>query len=216
MDNVLESIIKSNAGLIWEISKKFYGIEKADLYQAGVLGVIKAYQNYKNDGDTKFSTYAYKYIYGEMYIVANSKSIKVSKDILKIVKLLERGRNMLAQKLMRDPSISELAAFLEISEEKIEQALMCASSILSIDNDSDDERSLHEVIPYEEAITQDDKMLLAESMNTLNPLEKDIISARYYEDLTQSETARKLGITQVMVSRYESKGLAKMREFMYM
>ena len=66
MDNVLESIIKSNAGLIWEISKKFYGIEKADLYQAGVLGVIKAYQNYKNDGDTKFSTYAYKYIYGEM------------------------------------------------------------------------------------------------------------------------------------------------------
>ena len=216
MDNVLESIIKSNAGLIWEISKKFYGIEKADLYQAGVLGVIKAYQNYKNDGDTKFSTYAYKYIYGEMYIVANSKSIKVSKDILKIVKLLERGRNMLAQKLMRDPSISELAAFLEISEEKIEQALMCASSILSIDNDSDDERSLHEVIPYEEAITQDDKMLLAESMNTLNPLEKDIISARYYEDLTQSETARKLGITQVMVSRYESKSLAKMREFMYM
>lgn len=216
MDNVLESIIKSNAGLIWEISKKFYGIEKADLYQAGVLGVIKAYQNYKNDGDTKFSTYAYKYIYGEMYIVANSKSIKVSKDILKIVKLLERGRNMLAQKLMHDPSISELAAFLEIPEEKIEQALMCASSILSIDNDSDDERSLHEVIPYEETITQDDKMLLAESMNTLNPLEKDIISARYYEDLTQSETARKLGITQVMVSRYESKSLAKMREFMYM
>lgn len=216
MDNVLESIIKSNAGLIWEISKKFYGIEKADLYQAGVLGVIKAYQNYKNDGDTKFSTYAYKYIYGEMYIVANSKSIKVSKDILKIVKLLERGRNMLAQKLMHDPSISELATFLEIPEEKIEQALMCASSILSIDNDSDDERNLHEVIPYEEAITQDDKMLLAESMNTLNPLEKDIISARYYEDLTQSETARKLGITQVMVSRYESKSLAKMREFMYM
>ena len=216
MDNVLESIIKSNVGLIWEISKKFYGIEKADLYQAGVLGVIKAYQNYKNEGDTKFSTYAYKYIYGEMYIVANSKSIKVSKDILKIVKMIERGKNMLAQKLMHDPSISQLAAFLEIPEEKIEQAIMCASSILSIDNDSDDERSLHEVIPYEETITQDDKLLLAESMNTLNPLEKDIISARYYEDLTQSETARKLGITQVMVSRYESKSLAKMREFMYM
>ena len=57
---------------------------------------------------------------------------------------------------------------------------------------------------------------MSESLDTLNPLEKDIISARYYEDLTQSETARKLGITQVMVSRYESKSLAKMREFMYM
>lgn len=216
MDNVLESVIKSSAGLIWKISKMFYGVEKADLYQAGVLGVIKAYQNYQNDGDTKFSTYAYKYIYGEMYAVAANKSIKISKDILKLSKMIERGRSILAQKLLRMPSNAELAAFLEIEEEKIEQALLCASSIISIDNDNDDERSLHEVIALEESISQDDKLLLSDSINTLNPLEKDIISARYYEDLTQSETARKLGITQVMVSRYETKSLAKMREFMYM
>lgn len=216
MDKVLEKIINESVGLILEIAKKFYGIDKADLYQAGVLGIIKAYYNYRNDESTKFSTYAYKYIYGEMYLVANSKSIKVSKDILKLVKMIEHGRNLLAQKLLHTPSNKELAAFLEIPEEKIEQALMYASSVLSIDNDTEDERSLHETIAYEEAITQDDKMLLNESMNTLNPLEKDIITSRYYEDLTQSETARKLGITQVMVSRYESKSLAKMREFMYM
>ena len=216
MDKVLEKIINESVGLIWEIAKKFYGIDKADLYQAGVLGIIKAYYNYRNDESTKFSTYAYKYIYGEMYLVANSKSIKVSKDILKLVKMIEHGRNLLAQKLLHTPSNKELAAFLEIPEEKIEQALMYASSALSIDNDTEDERSLHETIAYEEAITQDDKMLLNESMNTLNPLEKDIITSRYYQDLTQSETARKLGITQVMVSRYESKSLAKMREFMYM
>ena len=194
----------------------FYGTEKSDLYQAGVLGVIKAYQNYKKDGDTKFSTYAYKYIYGEMYIVANSKSIKLSKDILKLVKMIEHGRNILAQKLLHTPTNKELAAFLEIEEEKIEQAILWASSIISIDNDTEEERSLHEIIPCEEKITQDDKLLLSESLNTLNSLEKDIISARYYEDLTQSETARKLGITQVMVSRYETKSLAKMRKFMYM
>ena len=216
MDKVIEKIINESVGLIWEIAKKFYGIDKADLYQAGVLGIIKAYYNYRNDESTKFSTYAYKYIYGEMYLVANSKSIKVSKDILKLVKMIEHGRNLLAQKLLHTPSNKELAAFLEIPEEKIEQALMYASSVLSIDNDTEDERSLHETIAYEETITQDDKMLLNESMNTLNPLEKDIITSRYYEDLTQSETARKLGITQVMVSRYESKSLAKMREFMYM
>ena len=216
MDKVLEKIINESVGLIWEIAKKFYGIDKADLYQAGVLGIIKAYYNYRNDESTKFSTYAYKYIYGEMYLAANSKSIKVSKDILKLVKMIEHGRNLLAQKLLHTPSNKELAAFLEIPEEKIEQALMYASSVLSIDNDTEYERSLHETIAYEETITQDDKMLLNESMNTLNPLEKDIITSRYYEDLTQSETARKLGITQVMVSRYESKSLAKMREFMYM
>ena len=67
-----------------------------------------------------------------------------------------------------------------------------------------------------ESVTQDDRLLLTESMDVLNQLEKDIINARYYEDLTQSETARKLGITQVMVSRYETKSLTKMRNFMYM
>ena len=216
MDNTLETIVSNSAGLIWEISKKFYGVEKADLYQAGVLGVIKAYQNYHNDGTTKFSTYAYKYIYGEMYMVASSKSIKISKDILKLVKMIEHGRNLLAQKILRTPTNAELANFLEIEEEKIEQALLCASSVLSIDNESDDERSLHETLAYEEAVTEDEKLLLSDSINILNPLEKDIINARYYEDLTQSETAKKLGITQVMVSRYESKSLAKMREFMYM
>ena len=59
-------------------------------------------------------------------------------------------------------------------------------------------------------------MLLKDCLNSLNDLEKDIITARYYEDLTQSETAKKLGITQVMVSRYESRSLQKMRTYMYM
>lgn len=216
MDKNLEGIIKSNVGLIWEISKKFYGVCKSDLYQAGVLGIIKAYNNYKNDGDTKFSTYAYKYIYGEMYILANSKSIKVSKDVIKLVRMIEKGKNMLAQELMHNPSISELALFLGLPEEKIASALMYASSVVSIDNEIDDERSLHEVIPCEENVNQDDKLLLTESIDMLDPLEKDIINARYYEDLTQSETAKKLGITQVMVSRYETRSLTKMRNFMYM
>ena len=58
--------------------------------------------------------------------------------------------------------------------------------------------------------------MLNDSINSLDNLEKDIIRSRYYEDLTQSETARKLGITQVMVSRYEKRSLSKMRDFMYM
>ena len=157
MDKTLEGIVKSNVGLIWEISKKFYGIEKSDLYQAGVLGVIKAYNNYKKDGDTKFSTYAYKYIYGEMYTLANSKSIKVSKDILRLVKMIEKGKNMLAQKLMHTPSLKELALFLEIPEEKIASALMYANSVISIDNDS--------WPSYNEDLTIDNTITIALSVN---------------------------------------------------
>lgn len=216
MDKVLEQVIEDSVGLIWEISKKFYGVEKSDLYQAGVLGVIKAYQNYHSDGTTKFSTYAYKYIYGEMYMVANSKSIKLSKDVIKLVHMIERGRNMLAQKIMHIPSNRELADYLEMPVQKIEQALQYAGTVLSLDNDSDEERSLHETIALPQSVSELDRLLLNDSINTLNPLEQDIIESRYYEDLTQSETAKKLGITQVMVSRYETKSLAKLREYMYM
>lgn len=216
MDKIEEKIIKENAGLIWKIAEKFYGIDKKDLFQAGALGMVKAYRNYKKNGATKFSTYAYDYIFGEMYALANNKEIKVSKDLKRLYIMLEKTRYTLAQKLERVPNNKELAEYLEMDEEKIEQALLSVSVVMSLDDDNDEERSLHETIAYEESIDQDDKILLENSMDTLKPLEKDIINARYFEDLTQSETARKLGITQVMVSRYETKSLEKMRDYMYM
>ena len=122
----------------------------------------------------------------------------------------------LSQEIMREPTNKELALYLEIEEEKLNQVLMYASKTVSLDEDCDEARNLHEVVSLDESVPLDDKMLLNESINNLNKLEKDIIKSRYYEDLTQSETAKKLGITQVMVSRYEQKSLVKMREFMYM
>ncbi len=213
---MLEEIIKSSGGLIWMIAKKFYGVDKNDLYQAGVLGVIKAYQNYNNDNNAKFSTYAYNYIYGEMYNLANNKEIKLNKDINRIIKMIERGKVRLAQDLMRIPTNKELAEYLEISIEKMEVILQYANTLISIDDNREDTRDLHEVISVEENVSNIDKIALKDSINTLNDLEQNIIKSRYYEDLTQSETAKKLGITQVMVSRYEQKSLKKMREFMYM
>lgn len=215
MENV-EYIIKENAGLIWNVAKKFFDTNKNDLYQAGVLGIIKALQNYQKDGDVKFSTYAYKYIYGEMYNVATNKTIKQSKDLLRLVKMIEMGRVRLSQELLREPTKQELARFLEIDEYQMEAALLSLPTVMSMDEESDEARSLHEVISYEENLSLDDKILLNESIDTLGSLEKEIINARYFEDLTQSETAKKLGITQVMVSRYESRSLSKMRDFMYM
>ena len=213
---MIENIINSSAGLIWKIAKQFYNVDKNDLYQAGVLGVIKAYKHYQNERDVKFSTFAYKYIYGEMYLLANNREIKITKDILKLLKMIERGNMKLSQEIMREPTNKELALYLEIEEEKLNQVLMYASKTVSLDEDCDEARNLHEVVSLDESVPLDDKMLLNESINNLNKLEKDIIKSRYYEDLTQSETAKKLGITQVMVSRYEQKSLVKMREFMYM
>lgn len=212
---MLEEIIKSSAGLIWKIAKNFYGVDKNDLYQAGVLGVVKAYQNYVDDGKSKFSTYAYNYIFGEMYALANNREIKLNKDINRLLKMIDMGRTRLSQEIMRMPSNKELAAYLEMEEEKLEQVLSYANSFVSMDEVCDEDRSLHEVIAEEESVSVDERLELKNSINSLDAIEKDIIKSRYYEDLTQSETARKLGITQVMVSRYEKRSLTKMRDYMY-
>lgn len=212
---MLEELIKSSTGLIWTIAKRFYDVDKNDLYQAGVLGVVKAYQNYVDDGKSKFSTYAYNYIFGEMYALANNKEIKLNKDINRLIKMIEMGKARLSQEIMKVPSNKELAAYLEMEEEKLEQILSYANSFVSMDEVCDDERSMHEVLALEERVSVDEKLELKNSMDSLDAIEKDIIKSRYYEDLTQSETARKLGITQVMVSRYEKRSLTKMRDYMY-
>ena len=210
-----EELIKQNEKLIWKIANSFYGVDLEDLFQAGVLGILKAYKNYKKNGTTKFSTYAYDYIFGEMYNLANNRSLKVSKDILKRCKLIEKSRYYLAQKLMREPSNIELAKFLNMDLRILETTIMSGNKILSLDDDNEDTRSLHETLAKEQNIEQDDLILLNSSFSKLSDLEKNIINSRYYEDLTQSEIADKLGISQVKVSRYEKKSLIKMREYMH-
>ena len=216
MSEFINKRIIDNELLIYSIAKKYsnyYNME--DLYQAGCIGIIKADKKYDNNSKTKFSTYAYKYIYGEMYLVACNKEMKYGKDILQLVSKIEMCKNYLAQELMREPSMQELEDYLHIPKEKLELAYKSVGSIVYLDNDTN-ERSLYETIGDNKSNNIDDKLLINDSMDRLGELEKDIINARYFEDLTQSETAKKLGITQVMVSRYETRSLKKMRDYMYM
>ena len=207
----IESLIKCNTNLIYKIAQSFYGVPKEDLFQAGVLGILKAYKNYKRDGEVKFSSYAYDYIYGEMYTLVNNKTIKVNKDILKLYKTIEKTRYTLAQKYNRVPSNKEIAMFLEIPEKNINDAILAGKEIMSLDNDK---LPLIDIIKIEEKTSLDDKILLSEGLEILSDDERKIIKARYYEDLTQSQVARKLSMTQVMVSRYEKKGLSKMQAYL--
>lgn len=210
-----EKVVKDNEKMIWKIASHFYGVDKDDLFQAGIVGLLKALQNYKSNGVTKFSTYAHDYIFGEMYLLANNKNIKISKDILRLYKKIESTRYILAQKLNKIPSNLELSEFLGMALEDINMAINSANIIMSLDSKEDDEKSLYESIRAKEE-DLDTRILLNDSMEVLNEEEKDIIKSRYFEDLTQSEVARKLNMTQVMVSRYEKKGINKIREYLTM
>lgn len=210
----ITDIVAANKGLIYKIASQFYNVDIDDLYQAGVLGVMKAYKNYRRNGTTKFSTYAYDFIFGEMYAFAYSQNqIKVSRDMLRLHKSIEITRYSLAQKFNRIPTNEEIALYLKKDIRVIEQAIQSSSYVMSLDSSEDDERSIYETIPNKENVSLDDQLTMQDGLETLDDDEKQILQYRYFEDLTQSEVARKLNMTQVMVSRYEKKGINKMRAY---
>jgi len=209
-------IVRENEWLIKKIAKKFYNASYEDLYQAGVIGLMEALKNYHFDGTTKFSTYAYKYVFGEMYqSVYKSQSIKISKDILRTYQKIEMARSALSQNFNRIPTNEEVAVFLEMDLAMLEQILVSGSYLMmSLDHDeNNNERSFYETIEDKEYISLDDKITLQDGIKTLSEEEQRILEYRYFEDMTQKETAEKLNMTQVMVSRYERKGIQKMRAF---
>ncbi len=210
-----EELIKENMPLIKHVAQNFYNVSFEDLLQAGAMGILKAYKKYRQNGTTKFSTYAYDYIFGEMYdFVMKDRKIKVNKEILRLAKKIEIAKNALSLKMNRMPTYEEVASFLELSPLQVREAILATNEFISLDGQKEEERSLYETIPSLEKISLDDKIALQDGINELSESEQSIIRYRYFDDLSQSETAKKLGMTQVMVSRYEKKSLERLRVLM--
>ena len=209
-----EELIKENMPLIKHIAQNFYHTSFEDLLQAGAMGILKAYKKYRQNGTTKFSTYAYDYIFGEMYdFVMKDRKIKVNKETLKLAKQIELTKNALSLKMNRLPTYEEIASFLHLSPIMIREALLATTEAISFDDKKDEARDLYEIIPQEERLSLDDKITLEDSINTLPQSSQKIIRYRYFKDLSQSETAKRMGMTQVMVSRYEKKSLEQLKRF---
>ena len=189
--------------LIYKMSNRFYGVSKEDLVQAGFVGLLKAYKNYDPNRNVSFSTYAYDYIYGEMYeCESKSKNVFVNKDMKRLYKKVISTKDMLSQKYNREISLNEVCEFLNVD----------INLIMDIINSSSD------YVPIEETVISennnlDNLILLKNSLNKLNDLEKQIIKERFISDYTQEETARKLGISQSKVSRIESKSKEKIKSY---
>ena len=211
----LDKIIEINKGLIYKIMQNFYGIEQSDLYQAGVLGLIKAYKEYQTDKNTKFSTYAYKYIFGEMYqLKIKSQALKQNRDLISWIKKVNIAKDKLSQIYGKDPSISELSTFLEIDENTLSEIINGSYTVLSIDYQTNEKDPIIDTISDDDTLTFTGKIAVDDCLNALTEEEKEIIKYRYYEDYTQQETADRLGLSQVKVSRYEKRSLTKMKNYL--
>lgn len=206
-------ILQKYEPLIYKVAKNFYNVELCDLYQAGSLGLIKAYRNYNENVGKNFINFAYMYIYGEMFeFVNNSQTIKLNKEYLRLSKSIKKAITMLQEELGRTPTTTELSTFLEIDEETIINILNITKESVSLDDKiTDDGTSYIDTIGA--TMDLDSQILINDSLETLNDLERKVVLSRYFEDLTQSETANLLGISQVKVSRIEKKGKAKIKEY---
>ena len=213
----MEDLIRENSNLIYSVTKYFerYG-NKEDLYQAGCIGMMLAYKNYDSNQNVKFTTYAYPYILGEMKkLVREDKTIKISRGLQMLNLKIERATILLAQQFMREPTVMEIADYLEVPEYMVAEALGSTKSICSIDEPivrDGKEVTLHDTIGQIDMATRDDLLALKEELSNLTPFERELIEKRYMEDLTQQQTAQILGMSQVQVSRKEQKVLCKLKD----
>ena len=212
----LTDLIEQNKNLIYKITTLFNGYSnKEDLFQVGCIGLINAYKKYDEVFNTKFSTYAYPYILGEISsYVKKDKGIKVSREISRLNSMIERASVLLTQKLMREPSISELASYLEIDEFLVVEALKARYPIMSTDsviNDEGRDITLLDTIPDINSMDMNTLIALKDELLKLNSFDRELINERYVQNLTQSEVASNLGISQVQVSRKEQKVLSLLR-----
>ena len=195
--------------------KKYYDAE--DLTQVGMLGLIKAFQHYDNSYDTKFSSFAYTYIKGEILkYIREDKCIKVNKELTKLAHHIDQAREKLSQRLMRTPTDDELCSFLEIDYETFVEAQNSKEFVRSLDyainEDSDDKNlSLYDSIGIDEISFRPEIQDLRREFLNLDDEEQKLLYERYYLDKTQRETSEALGLTQVGVSRKESKVLEKLK-----
>lgn len=215
-----QTLVKENSPLIKSIIKRFIGkgIEYDDLFQLGALGFVKAINNFQTDYNVKFSTYVVPMIVGEIKrFMRDDGAIKVSRTI----KSLNLQINKFIEKYLKEngkkPSIEIIAKNFNLPSQEIVFAMDSAKMPISLYTpfEEEEDKSLLVVDRFVENDQTEEffnNIFLRDTLKNLNPRDRKIILLRYFRDKTQSEIAKELGISQVQVSRLETKIIDRIRE----
>ena len=207
--------VERNVGLVRSLVPRFLGrgIEYDDLFQAGCVGLMKAAEHFDPDRGFKFSTYAVPVILGEMRrLFRDGGAVKVSRSLKELSMKAVRLSEKIEMETGEVPSISELAAQLGVTPERCAEALNAAVQPLSLTNDEDSGETDVPVDSPEEKIA--DRLSLQQVIKTLPDADQRLLEYRYFGNQTQVETAKRLGISQVQVSRREKKLLLYLRSLL--
>ena len=207
-------LVEKNLGLVHACANRFRGrgAEYDDLFQAGCVGLIKAADNFDESRGFSFSTYAVPVILGEIKrLFRDGGSVKVGRAIKEKSRNALKKREEIALSLGREPTVGELAESLGIDSTEAAMLLNASIPPVSLTCSEDGEKSLD--IPVDSPENElSDSLALRQVLQSLDERDRKMIELRYYSGLTQSKTGRRLGMTQVQVSRREKAVLEIIRE----
>ncbi len=217
-----EVLIEQNLGLVHHIVKRFLGrgYEAEDLFQIGVIGLIKAIDKFNMEYDVKFSTYAVPLITGEIKrFIRDDGMVKISRNLKENGMRIKHAAERLSGRLGREASIEEVAQEAALTVEEVVLAMEANVQVESIyksvyQNDGNeifvvDQLADKSGSAHDEVLNH---LLVNQLLQGLEKEEQQLIILRYYQDKTQTEVARELGISQVQVSRMEKRILMGMRQ----
>ena len=204
------------SGLIWSVVRRYYGrgVEPDDLYQLGCLGFLKAVQGFDPEYGTQFSTYAVPKIAGEIRrFLRDDGPVKVSRGLKERGAGLRAVRGRLSVQLGREPTLSELAEETGLTPEEIAAADTAAEPVISLQSETGEGGLTLEGMltsgGEEEGLVE--RITLRSAIAGLPEREQQVLVLRYYRGMTQMNTARVLGVSQVQVSRLERRALERLR-----
>lgn len=206
-----DEFIAANIPLVHSLANRFRGrgIDYEELFSAGSLGLVKAYDNFDQSRGLCFSTYAVPVILGEIRrLFRDGGTVKMSRALKELSLKAQRAREELL-KSGNEPTISELAEYLGVSREETAEAVQASAPPVSL-TEPDEGGELDLPAPNEENALID-KLALRQCMEKLTPDDRTLIVLRYFREKTQTEVAQIMGLSQVQVSRREKKILNEMR-----
>lgn len=216
-----EQLIKENSGLIWSVVKRFLnrGYEAEDLYQIGSIGLLKCIKKFNMDYEVRFSTYAVPMIMGEIKrFIRDDGMIKVSRPLKELAQKAKYMQETLTHATGRPPTINELAESLKTNVEELVIAMESGFEVESLYQtvNQNDSGEVYLIDKLDQNDSSDSSMVdsiaLKQIINNLKDKERQVIIMRYFQDKTQTEVAKSIGVSQVQVSRIEKKVLKFLKD----
>lgn len=219
-DAARAKMIEDNLRLVEKIATFFKdrGYDREEIVQVGVIGLIKAVDKFDTNFNTRFATYAYPVIEGEIKrFLRDDGAVKVSRTLKETAIKGRRAEEKLRKKLGRDVTIGEISNECGIDVESLSEAFCALTPTRSlyetVYDSGNNEISLMDTLSDDKEEEMINRAMVNEILSVLDARERKIIVLRYFEGKSQKEIAECIGVSQVQVSRLEKKILKKAREY---